>query len=82
MRFYQVAFGRVPDKDGLHFNVNAFETSGQNLKSISEGFAHSPEFAAITAAARPSPRAISNRCTHMRSAAAPRPSSCIPGSKR
>ncbi|GJE45685.1 DUF4214 domain-containing protein [Methylobacterium soli] len=45
IRDYQVAFGRVPDKNGLHFNVNAFEASGQNLKSISEAFSHSPEFA-------------------------------------
>ena len=30
IRLYQVAFGHVPDKDGLHSNVNAFEASGQN----------------------------------------------------
>ncbi|MEA1832650.1 DUF4214 domain-containing protein [Methylobacterium durans] len=47
IRLYQVAFGRVPDKDGLHFNVNAFETSGQNLKAMSEGFAHAAEFTAL-----------------------------------
>ncbi|KAB1073218.1 DUF4214 domain-containing protein [Methylobacterium planeticum] len=46
IRLYQVAFGRVPDKDGLHANVNGFEASGQSLKAISEAFAHAPEFTA------------------------------------
>src|SRR6478752_10476092 len=44
VRFYQAAFGRVPDQAGLHFQVSALETPGQTLKSIAEGFAHSPEF--------------------------------------
>ncbi|AWN42706.1 DUF4214 domain-containing protein [Methylobacterium durans] len=47
IRLYQGAFGRVPDKDGLHFNVNAFEASGQNLKAIVEIFSHSAEFTAL-----------------------------------
>ncbi|MER2268932.1 DUF4214 domain-containing protein [Methylobacterium oxalidis] len=47
VRLYQVAFGRVPDKGGLYGNVGAFQASGQNLNSMSEGFAHAPEFAAL-----------------------------------
>ncbi|AWN39710.1 DUF4214 domain-containing protein [Methylobacterium durans] len=51
VRLYQGAFGRVPDKGGLHFNVGAFEASGQNLKAIAETFTHAAEFTALYGAA-------------------------------
>ena len=43
-RFYQAAFGRVPDQGGLDQQVDTYNVNGNNLKSIASGFTQATEF--------------------------------------
>ncbi|TXM67546.1 DUF4214 domain-containing protein [Methylobacterium sp. WL12] len=44
VRFYQAAFGRVPDQAGLAQQVKTLEVPGQSLQTIASGFTQSQEF--------------------------------------
>lgn len=44
VRFYQAAFGRVPDQAGLAQQVRTLEVPGQSLQTIASGFTQSQEF--------------------------------------
>jgi len=43
-RFYQAAFGRVPDQSGLDQQVDTYNVNGNNLKAIATGFTQATEF--------------------------------------
>lgn len=43
-RLYQAAFDRVPDLDGLGYQMSAIEVSGLSPRQVAQNFINSPEF--------------------------------------